>query len=176
MHNINSNKITVYYSLRDIQEEVFKRTSMIARGENAIRYNELVFSKGEKFLFGPYLINIASEIFDFISPFCKVELTGLEMSSEINPACIDENIINDPINDIQYTFSRMDWYNENAIQMTDVAIFESLVNGIIWQWLSIFGENELSTKYNAMYQMSITNMRNRLNSQKKPVRRKYTWF
>lgn len=177
MHTIDLDIITIHYSLRDIQEEVFKRTSMLARGENAIRYNELVLSRGEEFMFSPYLIDISSELFDYISPFCKCECTGFDLSDAVNPICANDNmIISTTSDDVEYKFLRMRWFNDNAIMMLDSAIFEALVNGIIWEWLSIFGETELSAKYKFMYDRAVTNMRNRLNTQRGPVRRKYRLF
>lgn len=182
MHNIildNDKKvgINIHYSFRDIQEEVFKRTSMLSRGENAVHYNELVLSKGEEFIFSPYLVDIASELYDFISPFCKDETTGFYLSDSINTICSNDSVTTESAReDIEYRFAYMDWFNERAISMLDVSIFESLVNGIIWQWLSIFGETELSNKYKWLYDRAVVNMRNRLNSQNKPVRRKYNLF
>lgn len=182
MHKIiedNNRKvgINIHYSLRDIQEEVFKRTSMLSRGENAIRYNELVLSRGEEFMFSPYLVDIASELFDYISPFCKEDDTEFYLSDSVNPICANDTMaVVATKDDIEYQFSYMEWFNDKALVMLDNSIFEALVNGIIWQWLSIFGEDNLSMKYQAMYQRAVTNMRNRLNTQKRPVRRKYTWF
>lgn len=177
MHKIESDRVNIHYSLRDIQEEVFKRTSMLARGENAIRYNELVLSRGEEFMFSPYLVDISSELFDYISPFCKDENTEFYLSDSVNPICADDNMaIVTTKDDIEYQFSLMKWFNEKSLATLDNAIFEALVNGIVWEWLSIFGESELSAKYKMMYDRAVINLRNRINSQKGPVRRKYHLF
>jgi hypothetical protein len=177
MHRLETDRVIIHYSLRDIQEEVFKRTSMLARGENAIRYNELVLSRGEEFMFSPYLVNIASELFDYISPFCKEENTGFHLSDSVNPVCANENMaVVTNSDDVEYQFSKLRWFNDRALVMLDNSIFEALVNGIIWEWLSIFGESELSAKYKFLYDRAITNLRNRINTQKGPVRRKYTLF
>ncbi len=53
---------------------------------------------------------------------------------------------------------------------------EVLVNGVIAQYLSIEGATNMAQRYNELYERSVVNMRNRLNAQKKPIRRRYRMF
>lgn len=67
------------------------------------------------------------------------------------------------------------WFNENYIPSVKNSIFDAIVHGICFKWL----EDTLPTeaaRFEKIYEQNIIDMKNRLNAQKRPVRRNYNWF
>lgn len=70
---------------------------------------------------------------------------------------------------------KFDWFNENYIIPVRSSIFDALVHGICAKWLEDTLPSE-AERFQRVYEQNITDMKNRLNAQKKPVRRHYNLF
>lgn len=69
----------------------------------------------------------------------------------------------------------LDWMDENAFKGLDVAVFESIVNFVMYKWFLIVSPQDAEQYYNH-YDNSLMQVVYRVNQQKKPTHRRYHLF
>lgn len=78
--------------------------------------------------------------------------------------------------EIVFTLNLFDWWNRGYESSVKDSIRESIVCGIMSEWFSEIQQLELSSLYMSRRDVAIVDMKNRLNAQKKPIRRNYTYY
>lgn len=92
----------------------------------------------------------------------------------LNPYLFEKQDI-DERNSVVYRLNILEWMDDNAFSITDNAIFEAIVNFVIYRWFLIVNPSESSIYY-SFYDDYLTRIIHRINAQKKPVRRTYHLF
>jgi len=86
-----------------------------------------------------------------------------------------EKIIVDDRDAVCFKANQLTWMDENALPITDNAIFEAIVTFVMSQWFMNVYPSE-ATLYYTKYVENLDKIRYRLNAQKTPVRRRYNLF
>lgn len=86
-----------------------------------------------------------------------------------------EKVIVDDRDAICFRLNILTWMDENAFKIADIAIFEAFINFVMYKWFMNVYPAE-ATVYYTQYMEYLDKIKYRLNAQKTPVRRKYTWI
>lgn len=129
-------KVHFWYGIPSIQDEVEKRSSFLGkcrRTEEAAHLLDLIaMTKDETELFIPFLKKAAAQVFDVLEKYTN----GVKDAYEIQhvPECV-----------IHYRMRLPYSSNENNVKTADEAIFETLVDYILFEWLSVAYPSEAET-------------------------------
>jgi len=211
--------LVFFYKTEDIFEEVYKRTSYIARSRRDKETKEhlldvISMTMDDESVFNPFLIDASVKVFERLAPFTRevsgaymyklvsgiaapvsgttydkgdkvlyltkvYELTGATTQTVGTPfdpalwtAKSDAYYTEDKL---EYVTLRPDWFNMNALQGVDTAIFEALVSFIMGQWFMMVYPDEAAT-YLERFSTYLQSITSSINSQNRPINRTYRPF
>lgn len=96
-------------------------------------------------------------------------------NADLHDQRLFEAIETDDRDSVIFTLQILEWMDENAFRGLDNAVFESIVNFVMYKWFLIVAPTEAEGYYNA-YDQALTRVTYRANQQKKPIHRHYHLF
>ena len=167
------NEIPCSYEF-DIKENVFgEQIETMERviGATVVKYSLMPKSqpKPETWKAGSY-VEVAGE-----EPALYKVLQDVPNVADLHDNRLFEPLDKDEREAVVYRINILDWMDENAFKGVEVAIFEALVNFVMYKWF-LFVAPEHADIYNTAYENNLIQIKNRINAQKKPVNRKYHLF
>lgn len=150
-----------WYKTKDIFDEVYNRTSWIGKhrldGEGNNMIEPISFSKDEAHtLYKPFLKGAASEVYMAISSHNN------DLPRDYRTYAVDSNTdINDITDskDSVYFAIQSDGGDLHLMEAVDTAIYEAIINYIIWKWLLISNTPEAQKVYFPLYKDAMGQMK-----------------
>ena len=102
-------------------------------------------------------------------------LTDTTSEADLHDARLFKPMDCDERDAVIFKLNILDWMDENAFKGLDVAVFESIVNFVMYKWFLIVSPQD-AAQYLEQYNNNLTQVIYRVNQQKKPIHRRYHLF
>lgn len=102
-------------------------------------------------------------------------LTDTTSEADLHDARLFKPMDCDERDAVIFKLNILDWMDENAFKGLDVAVFESIVNFVMYKWFLIVSPQD-AAQYLEQYDNNLTQVIYRVNQQKRPIHRRYHLF
>lgn len=161
MKKTDNNIVHFWYKTADIFEDVYNRTSWIGKHRTDNEGNNMIepisFSRDEAHtLYMPFLRDAASEVYMAISSY------NIDLPRDYKTYAVDSSTDINNITDSKhsvYFVVHSEGGDLHLMGAVDTAIYEAIINYIIWKWLLISNTPEAQKVYFPLYKDAIEQMK-----------------
>lgn len=169
------NVLVFYYTKEYIIGEAHKRTSYIGRvrrnEEKVSLMEQVTLTADDEDLANSFLMEAQGYVFEKLQNYTH----GLDDCCLFDKISFTENGVDKEVEAYIYKINHMEWFNNNALQMLDTAIGETMIAFLMFKWFLGALPSEAQFYYEE-FERQLKNITQRVNTQKQPVRRKYHLF
>lgn len=169
------NVLVFYYTKEYLMAEAHKRTSYIGRvrrnEEKVSLMEQVTLTADDEDLANSFLMEAQGYVFEKLQNYTH----GLEDCCLFRKVSYVENEVEKNVEAFIFKINHMEWFNDNALQMLDTSISETMIAFLMFKWFLGALPSEAQFYYKE-FERQLKNITQRVNTQKQPVRRKYHLF